>query len=366
MEAKKILVICTTDSMVWNFLVPHIKELEKRGYYVECACSETGSFYNDLIEKCNIKMNKMPFKRTPYSIKNYIGYKKVCRLIKDKKFDTIFCHEPVGGAIGRFAGHKMKCKVIYMAHGFHFYKGASKTRKLYYFVERKLSKYTDILITINQEDYEASLSFNAKECLKINGVGIDTSKFIYNPNPSYLRKELNLSDESIIFLSVGELIKRKNHISFIKAIAHIDNPNIIYVIAGTGKLSSYLKRFIIKNRLEKRVFLLGYRTDINMLCNASDVFAIPSIHEGLSVALMEAMACGKPVIASNIRGNVDLINDRQGGFLVSTFDIEQYVESIKKLVYNTELRKKFGKFNKAKIQGFDLTQIKRDLLNVFE
>ncbi len=123
-------------------------------------------------------MNEIPCVRSPYSFSNIKAYKVLCALIKEKNFDTVFCHEPVGGAIGRLAGHHCSCKVIYMAHGFHFYKGAPKSRFFYYIVEKFLSRLTDILITINQEDYEASLRFHAKKCFKLNGIGVDTSKFI--------------------------------------------------------------------------------------------------------------------------------------------------------------------------------------------
>lgn len=95
---NRILVVCTTDSMIWNFLVPHIKNLESNGYYVECASSVTGDFYRNLENLHNIKMNKIDFERSPYKYSNFKAYKELCKLIKSKKFDIIFCHEPVGGA----------------------------------------------------------------------------------------------------------------------------------------------------------------------------------------------------------------------------------------------------------------------------
>ena len=358
---SRILVVCTTDSMIWNFLIPHIKELEKHGHYVECACSKTGLFFEELEKQHGIKMNEICCKRTPYSFKNLKAYRKLKNLIKANNFDTIFCHEPVGGALGRLAGNKMKCRVVYMAHGFHFYKGAPKSRKVYYWIEKWLSKYTDTLVTINQEDYDASLKFKAKKCVKVNGVGIDTSKFIYHPNPSFLRKELNLVDDCLIFLSVGELIKRKNHESFIKAISLVENPKIVYVIAGEGEMHSKLLRTIDRLGLSNRVFLLGFRRDVSQLCNSADVFVLPSMHEGLSVALMEAMSCGKPVIASDIRGNSDLV-DEKGGILVKTLDIDGYKKAINSIVPNIF---SFGEYNRNKIQSFDIMYIVPQILSLF-
>lgn len=340
---KRVLIVCTTDSMIWNFLIPHIKEMEKNGYYVECASSITGDFYHNLVVQHNIKMNEIPFERSPYNMKNIKAYKMLCQLIKRKEFDTIFCHEPVGGAMGRLAGHKYKCKVVYMAHGFHFFKGAPKSRIIYYWVEKILSYYTDVLITINQEDYDVALKFKEKKCFKINGIGIDTSKFRKDDTlKNYLNKEFKLPDDSVKLLSVGELIPRKNHEVIIQALAKLDNPKVFYFIAGDGELKSELNNLIKTLNLEKNVFLLGYRTDISQLCNSSDIFVMPSIHEGLSVALMEAMGCGKPVIASRIRGNVDLIEQGKGGYLCNTNEIDMYARAVEKLALSAGKCKQFG------------------------
>lgn len=364
---KRILIVCTTDSMIWNFLIPHIKEMEKNGYYVECASSITGDFYENLVKQYNIKMNEVPFERSPYNMKNIKAYIMLCQLIKRKKIDTVFCHEPVGGAIGRLAGHKCKCKIIYMAHGFHFFKGAPKSRIIYYWVEKILSYYTDVLITINQEDYAAALKFKEKKCYKINGIGVDTSKFCKDDTlQNYLNKEFKLPDDRIKLLSVGELIPRKNHEVIIRALSKINNPKVYYFIAGDGELKTELEALIKTLNLEKNVFLLGYRTDIRQLCNSSDIFVMPSIHEGLSVALMEAMGCGKAIIASRIRGNVDLIDQGKGGYLCNTDDIDMYVKAIDKLVLSSDKRKQFGGYNQKVVKRFDIVPVKRQLIQILE
>lgn len=363
---KSVLVVCTTDSMIWNFLVPHIRVLEEHGYYVECASSITGHFFEDLQKEYKIKMNEIPFERSPYKFANLKAYKLLCDLIKKKKFDIIFCHEPVGGAMGRLAGHSCRCKVIYMAHGFHFYKGAPKSCIVYYWVEKYLSKYTDILITINNEDYNASLKFAAKKNIKINGIGVDTSKFKrVKSDEYYFKVKYNLPEKAVTILSVGEIIPRKNYSVIIKALAQNADKNIFYFIAGEGKMSNEIQKLINEMNLEKKVYLLGYRTDISRLCNSADIFAMPSVHEGLSVALMEAMGCGKPVIVSNIRGNIDLVDDGKGGYLVSTYDIEQYAEKIRALVQSDKLREQFGLYNEEKVKQFDLVCIKQEIYKLF-
>ena len=353
--------------MIWNFLIPHIKDLESKGYYVECACSITGDFYHNLITQYGVKMNQISFKRSPYSVSNIKAYRDLKKIVQEKNFDTVFCHEPVGGAIGRLAGHKMHCKVLYMAHGFHFYKGAPLiNRCLYYTVEKFLSKYTDVLITLNEEDYQATLKFHSKKVFKVNGIGIDTSKFSKIDNLRYLQSELNLKPDDFLLVSVGELIKRKNHSVIVDAIKQMDNPHVHLAIAGDGELKEYLERKIEKMGVGNQVHLLGYRTDINKLCNSADVFIMPSLQEGLSVAIMEAMSCGKPIIASKIRGNVDLIDDKKGGILVNPKDVFGFVEAIKYFYKMKDNLKEYEFYNTEKVQKFDIRKVKQQLSSVYE
>ena len=365
MEKDRILIVCTTDSMIWNFLVPHIKRLENDGYIVECACSVTCDFFDNLVNQYGLIMHKVDFARSPYSFKNINALFRLKRIVKERNIGTIFCHEPVGGAMGRVVGHIAGCKVIYMAHGFHFFKGASRSSNIYYAVEKYLSKYTDVLITINQEDYKASLGFKAKDNYLLPGIGIDTSRFAYNPDREYLRKEIKLEERDLILISVGELITRKNHETVIDAIAELKKPHIHYVIAGEGELEQHLMDKI-KGLGLNNVHLLGYRSDINKLCNSSDIFVMPSFQEGLSVAMMEAMACSLPIIASRIRGNVDLIENCKGGYLVDVKDVKGYMEAVEKLSSSPEDRDKMGKYNMKKVKAYSIDNVAEMLIPIIE
>lgn len=364
-KSKKILIVCTTDSMIWNFLIPHIDFLKTQGCVVECVCSETGAFFHNLESIYGIRMNLIEFRRSPYSIKNIAAFFKLLNLVKRKKYDTIFCHEPVGGAMGRIVGKICNCRVVYMAHGFHFYNGAPKKSIIYYLIEKWLSKYTDVLITINEEDYEAAKRFKSRKVLLTNGVGIDVSKFIRNRNSEYIRNELGLSEKDVILLSVGELIPRKNHMVVIDAVKLLNNPRIHYVVAGEGELKNFLLNRISIDKVDGNVHLLGYRTDINQLCNSADVFLMPSIQEGLSVALMESMACGLPVIASRIRGNVDLIDDKKGGYLVEVNDPSEYASCINRMVDNEDLRIEMGLYNTKKVKDYDIKNVLDQMIQVW-
>lgn len=359
----KILVLCTTDSMIWNFLQVHIKRLQKDGHEVECACSRTGQFYDELVTN-GLILHELEFTRFPFSTHNIKAYLKLKKLIKDEKYDAIFCHEPVGGAMGRLVVSSGKTKVVYMAHGFHFYKKAPLINNcLYKTIEWLLSWKTDVLITINKEDFDASLKMHAKRNIHLNGIGVDTTKFKRDHN-NYLREKYNIDNRALILLSVGELIHRKNHEIIIQSLAQLNNINIHYFIAGDGELYDYLNNLVTFLNINNKVTFLGYCRNINELCNSCDVFVLPSIQEGLSLALMEAMACGKPVIASKIRGNVDLIE--KGGYLVRTNDIAGYKEAIIKLYSDSKLQEQLGEYNYDSIKQYDIKVIENQISEIFQ
>lgn len=363
---KKVLMLASVASMIDQFNMQNIAILQEQGYEVHVAANfEQGStssnerveqFKKELKEK-DISYFQIDFSRNVSNIpQNIKAYKQIKKLLKDNKYEFIHCHSPIGGVCGRLAAKVTNTKVIYTAHGFHFYKGSPKLNWIiYYPIEKVLSHITDVLITINKEDYElAKKSMKAKRVEYVPGVGVDTNKFdevIIDKNKK--RKELGLSKDNIVLLSVGELNKNKNHEVIIRALAKLNNPNIHYIIAGRGNLESYLDELSKELNIEKQVHLLGFRTNISELYSISDIFCFPSYREGLSVALMEAMASGLPVICSKIRGNIDLIIDKKGGYLCNSNMVQEYEKSISELINNIDKRKKISEYNLNFIKSYN-------------
>jgi glycosyltransferase involved in cell wall biosynthesis len=270
--------------------------------------------------------------------------------------------------MGRLAGRKNNCKVIYTAHGFHFYKGAPLINwLLYYPVEKWLARYTDALITINQEDYDlARRKMKLRKGGKVYyvpGVGIDSEKFgKASIDKGAKRRELGIPEDAVLLLSVGELNQNKNHETVIRAIADM---NVYYVIAGTGESQQYLESLIDTHNLQDRVKLLGFRNDVKELYEASDIFVFPSFREGLSVAVMESMASGLPCVISRIRGNVDLIEDGVNGFLCDPRNALEFAEKIALLANNAELREKMGRTNRMVIQQFSTDIVIQKMQDIY-
>lgn len=373
---KKVLMLASVASMIDQFNMPNIGLLRRQGYEVHVAANfvhgSTSSKKRIDEFKKELKDQDIPYYQIDFSrnvadiVSNIKAYKQLKALMKKYNYEFVHCHSPIGGVCGRIAGNRTKTKVIYTAHGFHFCKGAPIINwLLYYPVERWLANFTDVLITINKEDYNRSKRFSAKRNVYVPGVGIDTkkhSRLVVNPKK---RSEIGVSEDAFLILSVGELNKNKNQETIIKAVAKLDNPKINYVICGQGPLEPYLRKLIKELGIENQVKLLGFRNDIAEIYKVANVFCFPSFREGLSVALMEVMSSGLPVICSNIRGNSDLIQEGRGGYLVEPDNVNGFVNALQRINQDDNQRESMGRYNKKVILDFDIENVLKDMKKIY-
>ena len=351
MKKRKVLLVATVVKIHVNvFHIPCLKMFQEQGWETwVCSRNDYDNPKECVIPYCDHYVD-IPFERNPLKPGNVKAYKMLREIIEKEHFDLIYCHTPVGAMLARLAGisaRKKGTKVIYMAHGFHFYNGAPLLNwMIYYPAEKFLSRFTDGLITINQEDYRRAQKFHAGKTILIPGVGIDLDKFRKKePTRQEIRNKLGIPESKIILMSVGELTKRKNHMVMIEALARLKEYDILYVICGDGPLKAQLRAKAEELGVRDRLKLLGFRKDIAELHKAADIFVFPSLQEGLPVAVMEAMASGLPIVASKIRGNEDLISNNQGGYLINPKDSEQIAKAIEKMIQNPEKREKMEKRN---------------------
>lgn len=370
--AKRALVVCTVACFL-EFELNDIGILQSLGYGVHVASNFQQ--YENMQEKMKalcVETHQTDFARSPVSITNITAYRQMKQLMRKEEFDIVHCHTPVGGVLARLAAQKYRkrgMKVLYTAHGFHFFSGAPlKNWFIYYPVEKLCSYFTDILITINREDYSrAQRKLKAKKVVYIPGVGVDLKAFgTHETDRVRKRQELGIPEDGILLLSVGELNRNKNHAAVIQALREMeDHHNLYYVIAGEGILFQNLHQMILENGMEKSVKLLGYRDDIAELYDIADLFVLPSFREGLSVALMEAMASGLPTACSKIRGNTDLA-DEYGGCMFRPDSVGDIKEKILGLVeLPTEIRKEKGIYNQRKVHGFDIHSIEEAMRKLY-
>ncbi len=365
----KILYV-TTISGTMNFFTEHIKMLLNEGHTVEIATNceiPVPEIYNTL----GCRVHDIPFSRSPFSKNNLKAYKMFKQLVESEHYDIVHTHTPNASMIARLACREVRkqgTRVFYTAHGFHFFKGAPlKNWLMYYPIEKFCARFTDVLITINKEDYAlAQKKMPAKKVCYVPGVGIDLERIrSVQADRNEKRKSMGVPEDCILLLSIGELNVNKNHQVVLKALAKLDNKNVHYAIAGVGDQKDNLLNLAKELGIENQFHLLGYRTDALKLYRGADVFVFPSFREGLSVSMMEAMASGLPIVCSKIRGNVDLVQNGIGGYNFMPTNIENLTRQIDLLIENVAERKKMGLANKEAIKTFSLKSILKKMDEIY-
>ena len=377
-NSKKVLMAATVPSMIGQFNMDNLRILQQLGYEVHVACdfedrsvwtSERVQQLVEQLKKMGIGYFQVDFARSPLKLQKHLrSYTQLKKLFQENQYTFVHCHTPVASILCRTVAHQFQTKCIYTAHGFHFYDGAPlKNWIIFYPIEKFFSRWTDVLITINREDYRrATEKFHAKQVQYVPGVGIDMHQFTCDPAVAeQLRASLNVSEEDIMLLSVGELSTRKNHAVVIQAIRQLNNPHIKYFICGIGELEEKLKTMIHDLGLEQNITLPGYRSDVKELYHAADLFVFPSHQEGLPVALMEAIACKTPVVCSQIRGNTDLVQND----LFDPRHTEQLVFLLQKITHSrkelhTQMRPAV-EANYEHLKAFDLTAVSAMMRDIY-
>lgn len=311
---KKILFVASVQEHIIAFHIPFIKYFQDRGYEVHVASNidRDIDISNDNILKSIIWKN-INFTRNPISKNNIYSFKQLIEYMKKNQFSLVHTHTPAASFISRYAAKYTKTKIIYTAHGFHFYKGAPiKNYIVYGLAEKIAAKWCNGIITMNEEDYKFAqkhLKSNKVKVYKVNGVGLDIKNYkVDDIIDLEFKKSLGLDDDDFVITIVAELIKRKNHIQAIDAMRKIckKHNDIKLLIVGDGELKEETKTYIEVNGLYNNIKLLGQRNDVPKILNITDVLALFSYQEGLPRNIMEAMAAKRPIICTDIRGNVDL------------------------------------------------------------
>jgi len=380
---KRALVLASVASMIDQFNMPNIRLMKEMGYEVDVAtnflkgstCSdEKIAALRQTLEEMNVRCFQIDFSRNVLNIgENLRAYEQTRKIIDENNYALIHSHSPIGGFLSRLAARNARkngTKVIYTAHGFHFFKGAPLMNWLiFYPIERISSRWTDVLVTITHEDYQlAQKKMYAKKVVYVPGVGINTAAFSPKEEDAVInarkREELGVAITDTVMLSVGELNKNKNHEIVLRAMAQLGRSDLHYVIAGRGDLKVHLERLAQELGVSSQLHLLGFRTDVKELFKAADFFAHPSFREGLSVAVMEAMANGLPVICTEIRGNTDLIEDNKGGYLFKPAEQETADCALKNIMESSD-RKSMGLYNLKKSEGLDVKAVLEEMKKIY-
>lgn len=371
----KILYVTTILGTIDSFLIPHIQYLIQLGNEVSIACETEGEEVSNELRELGCPIHQVSFKRSPFNKENIKAYKQIQHLLRREGFNLIHVHTPVAAFITRLAARNISnVSVLYTAHGFHFFKGAPKKNNLlFYGLERLAANWTDGVITMNNEDFEAAQTFSLRRrdsVFKVHGVGLNLSKFKPQSDEikKKLREEYHYGEDDFILINVGELSYRKHQDLVIKAVGKLKGhiQNIKLLLVGSGEWEEDYRKLVKKMGLEREVIFLGYRTDIHNLMILSDLAVTSSRHEGLPVNVMEAMASGLPIVASDVRGNHDLVKDGINGFVFGVDDVGGCAATIERIYYSEELRKRFSTESSKTITSYSQERVLEEMEQIYE
>lgn len=369
---KKVLFTATVLSHICQFHLPYMEMLKTKGVEVHVAAKDNLSEKNGLKLEFFDKYFDVPFSRSPRDKENITAYKKLRGIINTNEYDLIVCNTPMGSVVTRLAAIKSRrkgTKVIYIAHGFHFYKGAPKKNWLvFYNIEKLFSRLCDTVITINDEDFEvAKKSFKA-DIRHIHGIGVSSDR--YQPKGKseqlQIREKLGLTAEDFIILCTGELNYNKNQTQLISAAEILKDkiPNLKILFAGNGPKEEELLEQIKTADLMDNIIMLGYRTDLENIVPAVDLVVSCSRREGMPLNIIEAMLCNKPIVATYNRGHNELINEGVSGYLVSPESPEDLADRIYKIYNSPEKALEFGKEGYKIAQNYTVDTVKDELIDL--
>ncbi|WP_026591899.1 glycosyltransferase family 4 protein [Bacillus sp. UNC437CL72CviS29] len=366
---NKVLFCATVDFHFKAFHLPYMKWFKEQGWEVHVAAA--GNMELPYVDK----KYEISIQRSPLQFKNIKAYKELKAIIDENGYKIIHCHTPMGGVITRLAARnarKYGTKVLYTAHGFHFCKGAPLINwLLYYPIEKIMANYTDCLITINQEDYNLAVQrrFKAVKIEPVHGVGVDTEYFkpVDEIQKLCIRSEMGYKPNDFLMFYAAEFNKNKNQQFLIRSLALIKDivPNAKLLLAGNGPLLEDCKDLAKQIGVYEMVDFLGYRNDIPKFLPACDIAVASSLREGLPVNIMEAMACGLPIIASENRGHLELVEDEVNGHIISNQDAQVFALKVVEMSKSKELLVKMGIESKRKVHKYSIIQVKSELSSIY-
>jgi glycosyltransferase EpsD len=368
---KKILFVANIHKHFRAFHIPYIEYLKSKGYDVHVAANDPDTKVPEADKQYNLPIN-----RNPFSKNNFKAIKQLKEIIATEKYSLIHCHTAMGSVVARIAAKQFRkkglLKVIYTAHGFHFYKGSPKLYWLiYYPIEKHLSRYTDGLITINEEDYNLAIShkFKAKHVFKTSGVGINADKFsnLSLEGSDAIRKKNGYANDTFLIIYIAEFITRKNHKFILETIPLLNETlnNFKFIFAGRGILKEEMEEMVTNQGLSDNVDFLGFRKDIGELIIMSDVGVSVSRQEGLPMNVGEIMFAKKPVVATKIRGHIDLINHGENGFLFNFGNHHEFVNQIIELNRNKALCKAMSVNAKIEAEKLELNSCLEEMSIIY-
>lgn len=367
---RKILYCASNDIHIKNFHIPYLKYFKENGFEVHLLSHGHMSFpYVDV--KYDI-----PFKKSILSAKNIQAISEVKNILRQNQYDIISIHTALAGAIVRPAvllSEKRSTRVIYTSHGYFFWNGGPFVNWLKYLIPEKVcSIVTDSIMAMNQEDFDLARKYKLckGDVELIPGMGVDLNRF--KPcgldRAQNLRQNFRINNDDFLAVYPAEMSKRKNHKELLKAFAMFLEkvPKGRLLLPGEGQLMEENIALADKLNILERVIFPRYVDNMEEIYTMCDIAVSSAVSEGLPLNIIEAMACGLPVVASRIRGHSDLIEDKINGYLYTLGDSKSLLWALEECYRAKETFKNISIRNILKAEKYSLEKAKIKICNIYE
>jgi glycosyltransferase involved in cell wall biosynthesis len=327
------------------------------------------------IEESGVQYIQIPqLRRNINLFHDFTALLRIYRFLKREKPDIVHTHTSKAGLLGRLAAKLAGVpSIIHTPHGHVFfgYFGALKTR-IFILLEKFASRITDKIVALTPREKADYLSYKVVEEDKLAVIpsGIELHKYQQVPQEerSKLRKELGIPENSAVLGTAGRLVPVKGPEFLLQAVGHVisEYPDTYLVFAGDGPLRKSLEKNAVEMGLAKNIIFTGWRDDMARVLSIFDIFCLPSLNEGMGRVLLEAMALGKPIVASDVGGIPDLIIPGKNGFLVPPQHPEELAKQILFLIENREEREKLGRTGKEMVSAFSDEIMMKKIAELYE
>ena len=352
--AIKIAVVSAIDSTLRYLLWAQIESMQETGFDVHGVCSDGP--YRDWITQRGVNIYPVTIKRSISPFSDIIALWKMYRYFRREKIQIVHTHTPKCSLLGQIAAKLAGVPVIInTVHGFYFHDNMKPAAKWFYIMMEKIAgKCSTMILSQNPEDIETAVKLGICKPDKIrllgNGVNLsvfDPSRFDSNFREKK-RKETGLPPDAVVIGIIGRLVKEKGYLELFEAIKPVmaANDKVWLVIIGPeepDKSDRISPDSFKKYGIAHRTVWLGGREDIPELLSCCDIYTLPSWREGFPRSAIEASAMGLPIVATNIRGCRQVVDDGVNGLLIPVHDIAKLEAAITTLVNTPELRERMSK-----------------------
>lgn len=355
-----MLYVASTAAHLRSFHLPYLRELEQGGWEIHTAGRGGAQPLPGAVRGI-----ELPFEKSMYSPKNFAAAVKLAGILKREHYDVISVHTSLAAFFVRLAvklaGVGGETAVINTVHGYLFDEDTPwLKRTVLLWAEKLTASSTDLLLTMNRQDTQIAqqyhLSRGAVE--QIDGMGVDLDRF--RPASATQRREarqrFGLPQDGLVLVYAAEFSKRKNQAMLIRGMGRLSKKTCL-LLAGQGALLESCRALAAELGVADRVVFAGQVSDVEACYHASDLCVSSSRSEGLPFHLMEGMHCALPVVASQVKGHEDLVDQGEEGVLYPFDDEDAFAQAVTYLEENESLRRQMGLRASERAERYSLERV---------